>query len=97
MEVAHLSHRGWFAIFYNIFFAGVIANLAWFMLARTLPVAVSSLSSLPIPVVGVVSGMILLGERPGLQEWLALGLVVAALFIVRFEPGAQRVALVPGE
>jgi len=37
--LAHLSHRGWFAIVYNIFFAGIIANLAWFMLARTLPVA----------------------------------------------------------
>ena len=97
MELAHLSHRGWFAIVYNIFFAGAVANLAWFMLARTLPVAVSSLSSLPVPVVGVISGMILLGERPGLQEWLALGLVVAALFIVMFEPGAKRVALVHGE
>jgi drug/metabolite transporter (DMT)-like permease len=97
MVLAHLSHRGWFAVVYNIFFAGAIANLAWFMLARTLPVAVSSLSSLPVPVVGVISGMILLGERPGWQEWIALGLVVTALFIVMFEPGAKRVALVHGE
>ncbi|HLW12510.1 MAG TPA: DMT family transporter [Casimicrobiaceae bacterium] len=99
-ELAHLSHRGWFAIVYNIFFAGAIANLAWFMLARTLPVAVSSLSSLPVPVVGVISGMILLGERPGWPEWIALGLVVAALFIVMFEPGGKRVppgSLVHGE
>jgi drug/metabolite transporter (DMT)-like permease len=85
-ELAQLSHRGWFSIVYNIFFAGTLANLAWFMLARTMPVAVSSLSSLPVPVVGVISGMILLGERPGLQEWLALGLVVGALFTVLFEP-----------
>ena len=84
-ELAQLSSRGWFSIVYNIFFAGTLANLAWFMLARTLPVAISSLSSLPVPVVGVISGMILLGERPGVQEWLALALVVGALFIVMSE------------
>jgi drug/metabolite transporter (DMT)-like permease len=44
--------------------------------------------------------MILLGERPGWPEWIALGLVVAALFIVMFEPGGKRVppgSLVHGE
>lgn len=86
VELAHLSARGWFSIVYNIFFAGTLANLAWFMMARTMPVAVSSLSSLPVPVVGVISGMILLGERPGPQEWIALGLVLGALFTVLFEP-----------
>jgi drug/metabolite transporter (DMT)-like permease len=84
-ELAQLSSRGWFSIVYNIFLAGTLANLAWFMLARTLPVAISSLSSLPVPVVGVLSGMILLGERPGVQEWVARALVVGALFIVMSE------------
>ena len=60
-----LSATAWFAILYNIFLAGTLAHWAWFTLARTLPVAVSSLSSLPVPVVGVFAGMIVLGERPG--------------------------------
>jgi drug/metabolite transporter (DMT)-like permease len=85
-ELAHLSLRGWFSLFYNVFLAGTIANLAWFMLARSLPVAISSLSSLPVPVVGVISGMLLLGERPGSQEWIALALVVSALAIVMLAP-----------
>ena len=76
-ELANLSARGWFAFVYNIFLAGTLAHWAWFTLARTLPVAVSSLSSLPVPVVGVFSGIVLLGERPGPQEWIALALVVA--------------------
>jgi drug/metabolite transporter (DMT)-like permease len=88
--LASLSARGWFAIVYNIFLAGTIAHWAWFTLARTLPVAASSLSSLPVPVVGVFSGIVLLGERPGVQEWLALGLVVLALFVVLYQP-ARRV------
>ena len=84
--LAHLSLRGWFALLYNVFLAGTIANLAWFMLARSLPVAISSLSSLPVPIIGVISGMLVLGERPGPQEWIALALVVSALAIVMLAP-----------
>lgn len=95
VELANLSARGWFAIGYNVFLAGTLAHRAWFTLARTLPVAVSSLSSLPVPVVGVFSGIVLLGERPGPQEWIALALVVAALFTVLFQPTGRRVTAAP--
>src|SRR5664279_5089060 len=81
-----LSGRTWFAILYNICLAGTLAHWAWFTLARTLPVAVSSLSSLPVPVVGVLSGMLFLGERPGTTEFVALGLVLASLFAVLLQP-----------
>ncbi len=88
------SATGWFAIFYNIFLAGTIAHSAWYTLARTLPVAVSSMSSLPVPIVGVFSGMVLLGERPGPNEWIALALVVAAMIAVLRapKPGVAPVA-----
>jgi drug/metabolite transporter (DMT)-like permease len=94
-ELGQLSARGWFAIAYNIFLAGTVAHWAWFTLARTLPVAVSSLSSLSVPVVGVFSGIVLLGERPGVQEWVALALVVAALFTVLFQPSGKRAVAEP--
>ena len=94
-ELGKLSPRGWFALVYNVFLAGTLAHWAWFTLARTLPVAVSSLSSLPVPVVGVFSGILLLGERPGPQEWIALGLVVAALFTVLFQPTKKRITVAP--
>jgi drug/metabolite transporter (DMT)-like permease len=77
-----LSWKGWFAILYNVFLAGTLAHWAWFTLARTLPVAVSSMSSLPVPVVGVFAGMLVLGERPGASEWIALALVLAAMIAV---------------
>lgn len=87
-----LSARGWFAILYNIFLAGTLAHWAFFTLARTLPVAVSSMSSLPVPIVGVFAGMLLLGERPGPPEWLALALVVAAMVAVLGPPKAVPVS-----
>jgi drug/metabolite transporter (DMT)-like permease len=86
----HLSGTSWFAILYNVFLAGTLAHWAWFTLARTLPVAVSSLSSLPVPVVGVISGMIFLGERPGASEFIALALVIGSLFAVLLPPADKR-------
>ena len=80
------SPGAWFAILYNIFLAGTLAHWAWFRLARTLPVAVSSMASLPVPIVGVFAGMIVLGERPGTSEWIALALVVAAMVAVLTSP-----------
>jgi drug/metabolite transporter (DMT)-like permease len=83
-SLATMSGTAWFAVLFNIFLAGTVAHWAWFRMARTLPVAVSSLSSLPVPVVGVLSGMLFLGERPGASEFIALALVLASLAAVMF-------------
>jgi drug/metabolite transporter (DMT)-like permease len=83
-SLAAMSGTTWFAVIYNVFFAGTLAYWVWFRMARTLPVVVSSLSSLPVPVVGVVSGMLVLGERPGASELIALTLVLASLAAVMF-------------
>jgi len=94
-SLAMPSAAGWFAIFYNIFLAGMFAHWAWFTLARTLPVVVSSMSSLPVPIVGVFAGMLVLGERPGPPEWMALALVVAAMVAVLWTPKAKLPPLAP--
>jgi drug/metabolite transporter (DMT)-like permease len=90
-----LSATGWFALVYNMFLAGTLAHWAWYSLARTLPVAVSSMSSLPVPIVGVFSGMVLLGERPGPGEWTALALVVAAMVAVLWVPKPPAIMPAP--
>jgi drug/metabolite transporter (DMT)-like permease len=81
-----VSGGAWFSILYNVFLAGTLAHWAFYRLARALPVAVSSMTSLPVPIVGVLSGMAVLGERPGVAEWIALLLVVAAMFAVLWTP-----------
>jgi len=91
-SLATMNRTAWFAVLYNIFISGSIANWVWFRMARTLPVAVSSLSSLPVPVVGVFSGMYFLGERPGASEFVALALVLAALVAVMLPERKRRAA-----
>ena len=51
-------------------------------LVLMVPVAVSSLSSLVTPVIGVIGGMWLLGEQPGWSEFLGAGLILGALATV---------------
>ncbi|NDP43656.1 MAG: EamA family transporter [Aromatoleum sp.] len=91
------SGAAWFAILYNIFLAGTLAHWAWFTLVRTLPVAISAMSSLPVPIVGVFSGMLVLGEKPGPGEWTALALVIAAMVAVLWSPKPPPAPMAPDD
>ena len=71
---------------YNMFFVFIFCYWAWFKIATTAPASVSSLSTLMIPIVGVFSGMWLLGESPQWQEYAALVLVITALATVLIPP-----------
>ena len=66
-------------LFYNVFLSFMFGNWAWNRIVLMVPVAVSSLSSLVIPLIGVTSGMILLGEPLGWQEMLATALILGAV------------------
>ena len=67
---------------YNVLLAFAWAHWAWIKLATSLSVTVFSLSMLVIPVVGVFSGMLFLGEQPGWPEYTALAFVLASLATV---------------
>ena len=69
-------------LIYNVFFAFIFGNWAWMKIATVAPVSVSSLSTLMVPVVGVFSGVLILGERPGWNDYAALVLVCASLATV---------------
>ena len=70
------------ALFYNVFIAGVICMLTWLYVLHSLPAGTAGLSSLAIPVVGVVAAWIQLGEQPGVLEAVGMGLIVVALAIL---------------
>jgi drug/metabolite transporter (DMT)-like permease len=70
------------ALAYNMLVCFIFCYWVWFRLVGLVPVSVSALSTLMIPVVGVVSGALILGENPGWQEFGALVLVVTALAVV---------------
>ncbi len=76
------------ALAYNVFIAFAWGYWAWIKLVGSVSVTVFSLCMLMTPVVGVFSGMLLLGERPTWAEYGALVLVLGALLTV-IKPGAK--------
>jgi drug/metabolite transporter (DMT)-like permease len=77
------------AVAYNVVLAFAWAHWAWIKLATTVSVTTFSLSMLMIPVVGVFSGMLFLGERPGAAEFGALALVLGSLATVVMQRPAR--------
>ena len=69
----------WGSIIFNILLCYGVAQLIWFRLVTILPPVVSALSVMMIPVIGVVSGMLMLHERP---EWTDLAALVLILFAI---------------
>ena len=60
------------------------AHAAWFYLARSMPPGANSVSVMLIPVLGVFSGALLLGEPLQWQDWAACALMVLAIAAVLF-------------
>ncbi len=68
-----------FGLAYNVFIAFMFCYWAWNRIMRMVPVAVSSLSALATPLIGVLGGALFLGERLGWREALASLLILAAV------------------
>jgi drug/metabolite transporter (DMT)-like permease len=77
-----LSAGPLFGVLFNLVVAFNFCYWAWYKIALLAPVGVSSLSTMMIPVVGVFSGMLVLGEAPRWTDYAALVLVVASLSTV---------------
>ncbi len=73
------SSTTWWAIGYNAVLIFGYAHAAWFYLARGLPPVASTLSVMFIPVLGVFSGALWLGEVLHWQDWAAVVLMVVAI------------------
>jgi drug/metabolite transporter (DMT)-like permease len=73
------SPTEWFSILYNAVLIFGFAHATWFYLARSLPPVASTLSVMLIPILGVFSGAVWLGEKLYWQDWAAVALMVVAI------------------
>ena len=84
--LGHVQLPAALGVAYNVFVAFAFAHWAWIKIATSVPVSVFSLSMLVIPAVGVISGMLFLGERPSWAEYAGLALVLGSLLTVVVPP-----------
>ncbi len=86
---ADLSLPALASLLYILSFPMVFCHWAWFTVVRLFPAAMAAIGTLAIPIVGVLSSGLLLGEPVGSRELAALALVCAALAVVLVLPGLR--------
>ena len=69
----------WATVVFNALLIFGFAQPVWLYLARSLPPVASTLSVMLIPVLGVLSGALWLGEQLHWQDVAAIGLMLVAI------------------
>lgn len=90
IDPAAWSRDAWLGTAYAVLVAMIYCHWAWFKLVRSFSAVTVSINSLAIPVVGVASGALLLGESIGPDIIAGLGLVILAQFLVLVWPALTR-------
>ena len=86
MSLAGLSGWSIFGVLYNVLVSFMFCMWAWTRIVMIVPATVSTLSPLMIPVIGVFSGMLLLGEKPQWTDFGGLMLLSLAVATVVIPP-----------
>lgn len=73
------------ALAWHVVIATAVAYVLWYRLLASASATVSSLTTLAVPVVGVIGAMALVGDRPSAADWVGFALVLggAALAVLR--------------
>ena len=75
---------------YNVIFGTALAYVVWFEAVARLPAATAALGVLMVPVVGVSSAMLLVGDRPTGFDFCGFALVLAAAGCVLLRPAPGK-------
>ncbi len=90
----HLNAGAWslFGLVYSGIIGSGLCYFLWFGIVRRLPASTAALGILASPVIGVVTAMIVLGERPTWHDAIGFALMLAASGIVVLRPdGATEI------
>jgi len=79
-----------FALLYNGVLVSALCWYLWFWVLARLDAGMASFGILAVPVLGVVFGVLELGERPRPFEWAGIGLIVVALALTALAVRASR-------
>jgi drug/metabolite transporter (DMT)-like permease len=85
-----LSHNAMIACVYIVLFPMSFCQWAYFKVIGLLPASIAAIGTLMVPIVGVYSSHLILDERVGVNDILALMLVLGALVLVLLFPALQR-------
>ena len=82
------------ALAWHVLIATAVAYVLWYRLLASASATVASLTTLAVPVVGVLGAMALVGDRPAPVDWLGFALVLggAALVVLPIDRSPRKPA-----
>jgi drug/metabolite transporter (DMT)-like permease len=78
------------ALAYHVVIATALAYVLWYRLLDSTSATVSSLTTLAVPLVGVLGAMALVGDRPSALDATGFSLVLAGAALVLLRPAGRR-------
>ncbi len=80
------------ALSFHIVLGTAVAYWLWFILSERVSATVAALTTLTVPVVGVLGAMALVGDRPGVLDWWGFACVLAgaAVIVLKLDAGTAR-------
>jgi probable blue pigment (indigoidine) exporter len=81
IDWSRITLLGWGCLIYVGAIAQVLAYLAWFRALKRLPASSAAIGSLLVPVIGVVSSGLLLGEPLGMRHFVSLALTLGGVLL----------------
>jgi len=70
------------AMVFSLLIANALGWMAWLYALQRLPAGVASMASMLIPVIGVLSAWVQLGERPSMLEAAGMACIIGALLVI---------------
>ncbi len=80
-DFAALRAPGWYALLYMALIPMALCYVTWFGALRFLPAPTAAIGTLAVPVIGVVSAALMLGEPLGTREIIAVALTIAGVWL----------------
>jgi drug/metabolite transporter (DMT)-like permease len=81
-----IDERVALALFMHIVPGTAVAYWLWFILSERVSATVASLTTLMVPIVGVLSAMALVGDRPSVTDWLGFLLILGGAALIVLGP-----------
>lgn len=80
--MSELSVKALMSMAYVIAFPMLFCHWAWFTVVKIFPASVAAISTMAIPIIGVLSSSVLIGEQIGILEVIALVMTSSAVGII---------------
>jgi len=83
-KLSNATWIGWGAVVYTAIFASIVAHSLWYRLVRRYPMNVIVPFSLLAPVLGILSGVVLLGEPFGLHKAMGAICTLSGVALIQY-------------